>query len=35
MARKFVDHAGFLHRGIAEQAHAVVFMTAGLPHRLK
>jgi len=35
MARKFVDHAGFLHQGIAEQADAVVFMTAGLPHRLK
>ena len=31
----FVDHAGFLHQGIAEQADAVVFMTAGLPHRLK
>ena len=35
MARTFVDHAGFLHQGIAEQADAVVFMTAGLPHRLK
>jgi adenosylcobinamide kinase / adenosylcobinamide-phosphate guanylyltransferase len=35
MARKFVDHAGFLHQGIAEQADAVVLMTAGLPHRLK
>jgi len=35
MARQFVDHAGFLHQGIAEQADAVVFMTAGLPHRLK
>ena len=35
MARKFVDHAGFLHQGIAEQADAVVFMTAGLPHHLK
>jgi adenosylcobinamide kinase / adenosylcobinamide-phosphate guanylyltransferase len=35
MARKFVDHAGFLHQGIAEQADAVVFMIAGLPHRLK
>ena len=35
MARKFVDHAGFLHQGIAEQADAVVFMTAGLAHRLK
>jgi adenosylcobinamide kinase/adenosylcobinamide-phosphate guanylyltransferase len=35
MARQFIDHAGFLHRGIALQADAVVFMTAGLPHRLK
>jgi adenosylcobinamide kinase / adenosylcobinamide-phosphate guanylyltransferase len=35
MARRFVDHAGLLHQGIAEQADAVVFMTAGLPHRLK
>jgi adenosylcobinamide kinase/adenosylcobinamide-phosphate guanylyltransferase len=35
MARRFIDHAGWLHQGIAEQADAVVFMTAGLPHRLK
>jgi adenosylcobinamide kinase/adenosylcobinamide-phosphate guanylyltransferase len=35
MARQFLDHAGSLHQGIAEQADAVVFMTAGLPHRLK
>jgi adenosylcobinamide kinase / adenosylcobinamide-phosphate guanylyltransferase len=35
MARQFVDHAGFLHQRIALQADAVVFMTAGLPHRLK
>jgi adenosylcobinamide kinase/adenosylcobinamide-phosphate guanylyltransferase len=35
MARQFVDHAGFLHQGIAEQADAVFFMTAGLPHRLR
>jgi adenosylcobinamide kinase/adenosylcobinamide-phosphate guanylyltransferase len=35
MARRFIDHAGFLHQGIALQADAVVFMTAGLPHRLK
>lgn len=35
MARQFVDHAGFLHQGIAEQAGTVVLMTAGLPHRLK
>jgi adenosylcobinamide kinase / adenosylcobinamide-phosphate guanylyltransferase len=35
MARAFIDHAGRLHQGIAEQADTVVFMTAGLPHRLK
>jgi adenosylcobinamide kinase / adenosylcobinamide-phosphate guanylyltransferase len=35
LARAFVDHAGFLHQGIAEQADAVVLMAAGLPHRLK
>ncbi len=35
MARRFIDHAGRLHQGIAEQADAVVLMTAGLPHRLK
>jgi adenosylcobinamide kinase/adenosylcobinamide-phosphate guanylyltransferase len=35
MARAFVDQAGWLHQGIAEQADAVVLMTAGLPHRLK
>ena len=35
MARAFVDHAGRLHQRIAEQADAVVFMTAGLARRLK
>jgi adenosylcobinamide kinase/adenosylcobinamide-phosphate guanylyltransferase len=35
MARAFIDHAGFLHQRIAEQADAVVLMTAGLPQRLK
>jgi adenosylcobinamide kinase / adenosylcobinamide-phosphate guanylyltransferase len=35
MARRFVDQAGLLHQGIAQRADAVVFMTAGLPHRLK
>ncbi len=35
MARAFVDHAGRLHQRIAEVADAVVFMTAGLPQRLK
>jgi adenosylcobinamide kinase/adenosylcobinamide-phosphate guanylyltransferase len=35
MARRFIDHAGSLHQAIAEQADAVVLMTAGLPHHLK
>jgi adenosylcobinamide kinase/adenosylcobinamide-phosphate guanylyltransferase len=35
MARAFVDHAGRLHQSIAEQAEAVVLMTAGLPLYLK
>ena len=35
MARAFVDHAGSLHRRIAEQADVVVFMAAGLPVHLK
>lgn len=35
MARRFIDHAGWLHQGIAMQADAVFLMTAGLPHRLK
>jgi adenosylcobinamide kinase/adenosylcobinamide-phosphate guanylyltransferase len=35
MARAFIDHAGSLHQSIAQAADAVVFMTAGLPQRLK
>jgi adenosylcobinamide kinase/adenosylcobinamide-phosphate guanylyltransferase len=35
MTRAFVDHAGSLHQRIAQAADAVVFMTAGLPQRLK
>jgi adenosylcobinamide kinase / adenosylcobinamide-phosphate guanylyltransferase len=35
MARAFVDHAGRLHQGVAERADAVLFMTAGLPARVK
>jgi adenosylcobinamide kinase / adenosylcobinamide-phosphate guanylyltransferase len=35
MARTFVDHAGWLHQRIAEQADVVVFMSAGLPLPLK
>jgi adenosylcobinamide kinase/adenosylcobinamide-phosphate guanylyltransferase len=35
MARRFIDHAGRLHQGIAEQADAVFLMIAGLPQRLK
>ena len=35
MARAFIDHAGWLHQRIAEQADVVVFMAAGLPVHLK
>jgi adenosylcobinamide kinase/adenosylcobinamide-phosphate guanylyltransferase len=35
MARAFIDHAGWLHQRIAEQAGDVVFMAAGLPLHLK
>ena len=35
MTRAFVDHAGWLHQRIAEQADVVVLMAAGLPLRLK
>lgn len=35
MARAFIDHAGWLHQRIAEQADAVVLMAAGLPLSLK
>ena len=35
MARAFVDHAGWLHQRIAEQADVVVFIAAGLPLHLK
>jgi adenosylcobinamide kinase / adenosylcobinamide-phosphate guanylyltransferase len=35
MARAFIDHAGWLHQRIAEQADVVVFMAAGLPLHLK
>jgi adenosylcobinamide kinase / adenosylcobinamide-phosphate guanylyltransferase len=35
MARAFIDHAGWLHQRIAEQADLVVFMAAGLPLHLK
>jgi adenosylcobinamide kinase/adenosylcobinamide-phosphate guanylyltransferase len=35
MARAFIDHAGWLHQSIAEQADVVVFMAAGLPLHLK
>ena len=35
MARAFIDHAGWLHQRIAEQADHVVFMAAGLPLHLK
>jgi adenosylcobinamide kinase / adenosylcobinamide-phosphate guanylyltransferase len=35
MARAFIDHAGWLHQRIAEEADDVVFMAAGLPFHLK
>jgi adenosylcobinamide kinase/adenosylcobinamide-phosphate guanylyltransferase len=35
MARAFIDHVGWLHQRIAEQADLVVFMAAGLPLHLK
>jgi adenosylcobinamide kinase/adenosylcobinamide-phosphate guanylyltransferase len=35
MARAFIDHGGWLHQRIAEQADRVVFMAAGLPLHLK
>jgi adenosylcobinamide kinase/adenosylcobinamide-phosphate guanylyltransferase len=35
MARAFIDHAGWLHQRIAEQADVVVLMAAGLPLHLK
>jgi adenosylcobinamide kinase/adenosylcobinamide-phosphate guanylyltransferase len=35
MARAFIDHAGWLHQRIAEEADDVVFMAAGLPLHLK
>jgi adenosylcobinamide kinase / adenosylcobinamide-phosphate guanylyltransferase len=35
MARTFVDHTGWLHQRIAEQADVVVLMAAGLPLHLK
>jgi adenosylcobinamide kinase/adenosylcobinamide-phosphate guanylyltransferase len=35
MARAFIEHAGWLHQRIAEQADVVVFMAAGLPLPLK
>jgi adenosylcobinamide kinase / adenosylcobinamide-phosphate guanylyltransferase len=34
-ARAFIDHAGWLHQRIAEQADVVVLMVAGLPLQLK
>ena len=35
MARAFIEHAGWLHQRIAEQADVVVFMAAGIPLHLK
>lgn len=35
LTRRYVDEAGWLHQAVAERAHNVVFMVAGLPMRLK
>jgi len=35
LARAFVDHAGRLHQDLAAIAQRVIFMTAGLPRKLK
>ena len=35
MARVFIDHAGFLHQRLAENADRVLFVTAGLARQLK
>jgi adenosylcobinamide kinase/adenosylcobinamide-phosphate guanylyltransferase len=35
MARAFIEHAGWLHQRIAEEADVVVFMAAGLALHLK
>lgn len=35
LARRFVDHSGWLHQRIAEIADNVIFVTAGIPQVLK
>ena len=35
LARKFVDHAGWLHQSLAAAAASVVVMTAGIPTHIK
>ncbi|MFK4823448.1 bifunctional adenosylcobinamide kinase/adenosylcobinamide-phosphate guanylyltransferase [Paenochrobactrum sp. BZR 588] len=35
MAREFRDYAGFLHQRVAEKAHEVYFMAAGLSLKMK
>lgn len=35
MTRRFVDEAGFLHQALAQLCDKVVFVSAGLPQRLK
>jgi adenosylcobinamide kinase/adenosylcobinamide-phosphate guanylyltransferase len=35
LARRFRDEAGFANQQIAEACDEVIFLIAGLPHRLK
>jgi adenosylcobinamide kinase/adenosylcobinamide-phosphate guanylyltransferase len=35
MARRFIDHAGWLHQELAKKADRVLFMTAGLAQQMK
>jgi len=35
MARRFIDHAGWLHQELAKKADQVFFMTAGIAQQLK
>ena len=35
LSRRFVDESGWLHQDIAQLAHRVTFVVAGLPHVLK
>ncbi|MGI9452397.1 MAG: bifunctional adenosylcobinamide kinase/adenosylcobinamide-phosphate guanylyltransferase [Geminicoccaceae bacterium] len=35
MARRFIDHVGWLHQEVAKKADQVLFMTAGIAQQLK